>query len=147
MTPYPDLIHKMREAGIRVTSPRRAIAQVLEQAGEHLDVLAITRRAREVDPRVHSATVYRTLRLLERCGLVDELDLMHARGDRHYYELRQRADHAHVICRRCGTVQEMGGEFTAGLARRLTTQSGFQIDQVRLEAGGLCPVCRERGEE
>lgn len=147
MAQVTSLVQKMREAGIRVTSSRRAIARVLEQAGEHLDVEAITQRARDSDPRIHPVTVYRTLRLLERCGLVDELDLMHARGDRHYYEVRRKLEHAHAVCRRCGAVRELGGGVVAGLARRLTAESGYRIDQVRLEAGGLCPACRANGEE
>src|SRR5207244_6727929 len=53
---------------------------------------------------------YRTLKLLKAGGLVDELDLMHYGGDQHYYETRLKPEHAHVICLRCGKVEEFFGE-------------------------------------
>jgi len=66
--------------------------------------------AKEKDPKLNRVTVYRTLKLLKEGGLVDELDLMHYGGDQHYYETRTKQEHAHVICLRCGRVEEFFGE-------------------------------------
>src|SRR6202023_2489734 len=51
------------------------------------------------------------LKLLKEGGLVDELDLAHIDGEKHYYETRMKQEHAHIICLRCGRVEEFfGGE-------------------------------------
>jgi Fur family ferric uptake transcriptional regulator len=138
------LVERMRDHGIRVTSPRRAIAQVLETADEHLDVEEITDRAREIDPSVHRATVYRTMALLKDLSLVDELDLLHLHGDRHYYEVREGTQHAHVICTECERVIEPGGELLRSFVRALSEETGIQIEFYRLEAMGICSACLER---
>ena len=68
------------ERGIRMTGQRRAILSVIETANKHLDASQILRRALRIDAAVDRSTVYRTLRLLKRQGLIDELDLMHING-------------------------------------------------------------------
>src|SRR5436305_12605621 len=76
------------ERGIRMTPQRRAILSVMETASKHLDASQILRKAQKIDSSVDRSTVYRTLRLLKRHGLVDERDLMHINGDGHYYDRR-----------------------------------------------------------
>ena len=58
----------------------------MDDAQQHLDVDQIFERARQIDAGVHLVTVYRTIELLKKERLIDELDLLHLRGDRHYYE-------------------------------------------------------------
>jgi Fe2+ or Zn2+ uptake regulation protein len=76
--------------GIRMTRQRRVILQVMDDAEQHLDVDQILERAQKIDSGVHLVTVYRTIDLLKKQGLIDELDLLHLRGDRHYYETHGR---------------------------------------------------------
>src|SRR5258708_14752687 len=71
---------------IRLTRQRRVILQVMDDAEQHLDVDQILERAHKIDSGVALVTVYRTSDLLKKEGLIDELDLLHLRGDRHYYE-------------------------------------------------------------
>src|ERR1035437_2869401 len=72
------------ERSIRMTEQRRAILRVMETATKHLDAAQLLRRAQKLDAGVDRSTVYRTLQLLKRHGLIDELDLMHIRGEAHY---------------------------------------------------------------
>src|ERR1700744_4459989 len=95
---------------IRLTRQRRTILQVMETARRHLDANEILERAVKIDPQVTQVTVYRTLDLLKKQGLIDELDLLHLRGDRHYYESHGPRDHIHVACMRCGKVREFESE-------------------------------------
>ncbi len=141
------LVDRMRMGGIRVTGPRRAIARVLEEAQEHLDVEQITDRAKKLDPSVHRATVYRTLGLFKALGLVDELDLLHMKGDRHFYEVRTGGDHAHLICTSCGKVLEPESESLEPWRRALSDQTGFQLNYLRLEVGGVCPNCQQKQQQ
>jgi Fur family ferric uptake transcriptional regulator len=100
----------LTERGVRLTRQRKIILQVMDSAERHLDAGAILERAVKIDPRVHRVTVYRTLDLLKRNGLIDELDLLHLRGDQHFYESHGPRDHIHVACLKCGTVREFESE-------------------------------------
>ena len=143
MSSNPEtLIERMRVAGLRLTWQRRLIAHQLENAATHLDAEEVYRLARRKEPRIHRATVYRTLNTLKQLRLVDELDLMHVTGDRHYYEVRPSKFHIHLVCMRCGAVAEPGGPFWQELKLRVQQETGFRPEVVRLEMGGLCTDCQ-----
>ena len=75
------LVKALAEKGIRLTRQRRVILSVMDSAEQHLDVDQILERAQRIDSDVHLVTVYRTIELLKKHGLIDELDLLHLRGD------------------------------------------------------------------
>jgi Fur family ferric uptake transcriptional regulator len=80
--------------------------------------------------------------MLKETGLVDELDLMHWSGDQHYYETRMKQEHAHIICLRCGKVEEFFGDALPRLRRQIESHFGFQILIARTEVGGYCSHCQ-----
>ncbi len=133
---------QLAERGIRLTEPRRAILSVIETATKHLDASQILRKARAVDNSVDRSTVYRTLDLLKRQGLIDELDLMHVNGEGHYYERRQEHDHIHMACLRCGKITEFVSKTFEALKKQLEKDCSFHILVSRLEVGGYCSACR-----
>jgi Fur family ferric uptake transcriptional regulator len=139
-----SLVERMRARGLRLTGQRRLLAELLEGAETHLDAETVFRLARRRDPGFHRATVYRTLNRLKRLGLVDELDLMHVTGERHFYEVRPSTLHIHLVCTSCGRVEEPGGPFWEELRLRVEKETGFAPEVVRLEMGGLCSRCRGR---
>jgi Fur family ferric uptake transcriptional regulator len=67
---------------------------------------------------------------------------MHHSGDQHYYETRLKQEHAHVICLRCGKVEEFFGEPLQRLRRQVESHFGFQILLARTEIGGYCSHCQ-----
>jgi Fur family ferric uptake transcriptional regulator len=138
------LSDRMRAKGLRMTAQRLILAELLEGADEHLDAEKVYQLARRRDPKIHRATVYRTLNTLKRLGLVDELDLMHVTGDRHFYEIRPSVFHIHLVCMQCGAVEEPGGAFWQELKRRVMEETDFKPEIVRLEMGGRCTTCQER---
>jgi Fur family transcriptional regulator, ferric uptake regulator len=127
--------------GIRMTDQRRAILSVIETANKHLDANQILRKAQKTDASVDRATVYRTLHLLKRHGLIDELDLMHLEGEGHYYERRPGRDHIHMACLRCGKITEFISERFDSLKSELEKECRFHILVARLEVGGYCSSC------
>ncbi len=139
-----DLTEMMRAKGLRMTVQRRILAELLQNAAEHLDAEAVYVLARKRDPNIHRATVYRTLHTLKQLGLVDELDLMQVSGDRHYYEIRPSQFHIHLVCTRCGAVQEPTGPFWNDLKGKVHRETGFEPEVVRLEMAGICVACRGR---
>ena len=134
----------MKSRGLRLTEQRKVLASLLDHAQKHLDAETVYRLAHRKDPGIHRATVYRTLKTLKKLGLVDELDLMHVAGERHYYEVRPPVFHIHLVCMSCGGVEEPGGKFWEDLKRRVERDRGFKPEVVRLEMGGLCAGCRRR---
>jgi Fur family ferric uptake transcriptional regulator len=128
--------------GIRMTQQRRAILTVIETARKHLDAAQILRKAQEIDASVDRSTVYRTLHLLKRQGMVDELDLMHINGEGHYYERKLGRDHIHMACLRCGKITEFVSEIFESLKAQMESDCRFHIVVARLEIGGYCSHCR-----
>ncbi len=137
------LVAALEERGVRLTRQRRVLLQVMDSAESHLDAGAILRRARKLDPRVHRVTVYRTLDLLKRHGLIDELDLLHLRGGQHYYESHGPRDHIHIACLRCGKVREFESRLFEQLKRQIERDCGIKITVTRTEIGGYCEHCRQ----
>lgn len=130
------------ERGIRMTQQRRAILQVMETASKHLDAAQILRKAKKIDLSVDRSTVYRTLKLLKRNGLIDELDLMHIHGEGHYYERKVNRDHIHMACLRCGKIMEFVSDIFENLKQQVEKDCRFKIMVSRLEIGGYCTACR-----
>lgn len=125
-----------------MTQQRRAILSVMETASKHLDASQILRKAQKLDPTVDRSTVYRTLRLLKRNGMIDELDLMHINGEGHYYERRLERDHIHMACLRCGKIAEFVSDSFEQLKQQVEKDCRFRVLVSRLEIGGYCAQCR-----
>jgi Fur family ferric uptake transcriptional regulator len=148
MSPHMDrriLLDELIAKGVRLTAQRRALIEVIQEAGSHLDAAALLRLARQREPRIDRATVYRTLDLLKQLRLIDELDLMHLEGEKHYYEVKTRRDHLHLACFCCGRIEEFSSPAFEGLKTQICEQTGFEIRVVRLEAGGVCRACTAAG--
>src|SRR5690349_6561906 len=133
---------ELMSRGLRMTRQRRTILQVVETAKQHLDASQILRKARKIDAAIDRVTVYRTLSLLKRQGLVDELDLMHMQGEKHYYERRPQRDHIHMACLRCGKILEFESDLFDRLKGQIQRDCRFHIVVSRLEIGGYCAECR-----
>jgi Fur family transcriptional regulator, ferric uptake regulator len=130
------------QRGIRMTQQRRAILSVMETATKHLDAAQLLRKAQKIDASVDRSTVYRTLRLLKRHGLIDELDLMHINGEGHYYERKMNRDHIHMACLRCGKIMEFVSDIFENLKGQVEKDCHFKIVVSRFEIGGYCSACR-----
>lgn len=130
---------RMRLAGYKLTSPRLAVLGVLDETDEHLTRAQVLARVQAANPAIGRATVYRTLDLLIRLGVVRPIYL----GNQIVCFTRADRGHHHLICSDCGQVVEFDectvGELQDVLARRLN----FDIRGHLLEFYGLCGQCRE----
>ena len=142
--------HLQRELGarrIRLTRQRRVVLQVMESASRHMDAEEILALAQQIDSGITRVTVYRTLDLLKRHGLIDELDLLHLRGHRHYYESHGPRDHIHVACIGCGKVREVESPLYEELKQQISRDCSIEITVARTEIGGLCESCRAKSSD
>ncbi|HKM84679.1 MAG TPA: Fur family transcriptional regulator [Terriglobales bacterium] len=139
----PSLMKELAARGVRITAQRRLLVGIIQDSPRHLDAAGLLEIARKRDGDIDRATVYRTIALLKGHGLIDELDLMHIEGEKHYYEAKTNRDHCHMACFRCGAIMEYTSSSFENLKEEMAAQSGFQIRVVRLEVGGICRRCRK----
>jgi Fur family ferric uptake transcriptional regulator len=132
----------LRQRGLRVTRPRLAVLQILDDGG-HLDVDEITTRVRERLESVSTQAVYDVLGALARVGLARRIE---PAGSPARYERRTGDNHHHVVCRGCGAVADV--DCVVGEAPCLdpSTTHGFVIDEAEVTFWGLCPPCQARAE-
>lgn len=139
-----DLLDALENRGVRLTAQRRALIETIQEATGHLDAASLLKQARRRDPNIDRATVYRTIDLLKRMGMIDELDLMHIEGEKHYYEVRTRKEHLHLACFGCGEIKEFASPSFERLKQEIAAKNQFEIQVMRLEVGGLCKRCASR---
>jgi Fur family transcriptional regulator, ferric uptake regulator len=127
----------LRADGVRVTRQRLAILHVLREASDHPRAEDILTRARQQDPSVSQATVYRTLAILEKAGTVhrNEFD---GRGAR--FELADRQHHDHLIDLDTGAVVEFHSPRIEQLQAEIAAELGYDIEWHRLELYGRKPT-------
>ncbi len=137
-----SLLQRLAAEGVRMTTQRRTVIEIIQESSDHLDAASLLRLAKARDGHIHRATVYRTLDLLKRMQIVDELDLMHLDGEKHFYEARVKSEHFHIACFSCGKIVEHNTLTFDQLKREVSEQTGFKIELVRLEIGGRCQNCQ-----
>jgi Fur family ferric uptake transcriptional regulator len=142
-----ELLDRVEGKGVRLTAQRRALIETIQEATTHLDAASLLKQARERDPNIDRATVYRTIELLKKLGLIDELDLMHLNGEKHYYEVKTEKDHLHLACFECGEILEFATPSFEKLKQEIAAKNGFAIQVIRLEVGGLCSTCAAMKEK
>jgi Fur family ferric uptake transcriptional regulator len=140
----PSLMKQLASRGVRITAQRRLLVGIIQDSPRHLDAARLLELARKKDAEIDRATVYRTLALLKGHGLIDELDLMHIEGEKHYYEAKTNRDHCHMACFKCGAIMEYASSSFENLKAEMAAESGFQIRVVRLEVGGFCKRCGKK---
>ena len=136
-----SLLQELTRRGVRITGQRKILLETIQEAASHLDAATLLTLARKRDGQINRATVYRTLELLKKLRLIDELDLMHLNGEKHFYEVKTNVDHVHLACFQCGRIEEFTSPLFERLKAEISRQNGFQIRVVRLEVGGRCSRC------
>jgi Fur family ferric uptake transcriptional regulator len=140
-------LNQVEARGVRLTAQRRALIETIQEATTHLDAASLLKQAQELDPKINRATVYRTIELLKKLGMIDELDLMHLNGEKHYYEVKTQEDHLHLACFECGRILEFATPAFERLKQEIAAANQFDIQVVRLEVGGLCGACTAKKKE
>ena len=135
LAPRRNLRDELKDRGIRMTHQRELVLELIQDSSRHLDAESLWKLAARKDPRINLATIYRTLTLLKRFGLVDELDLMHIEGEKHYYEVTRLRSHIHLACFHCGEIQEFQTPLFTKLCKQVEQECSFTIKTGRLEFG------------
>ena len=131
----------LHQRGLRMTPQRQLVLDAVRDLG-HATPEQICTQVQQAAPAVNITTVYRTLDLLERIGLVRHTHLGH--GAPTYSE--QEHQHVHLVCHTCGSVTESPTDLMDGLAERLLAESDFALDPSHVALSGQCRECRDSGE-
>jgi Fur family ferric uptake transcriptional regulator len=130
----------IREHGHKLTPQRHAVLKVIAATHDHLTPEAIYEKALEENPDLGLVTVYRTLDLLSELNLVCRVH--GADGCRGYMMRRPTEHHHHLVCSKCGRVVDFTTCDLKDLEKKLSGETGFDINGHLLELYGFCPACR-----
>jgi len=126
----------------RTTPQRLLVAETLFHH-RHLNVDELHRQVRLIDPTLGYATVYRTLKLLERYGFVNCSNF----GDgtaRYEVNIGSQEHHDHMICTDCGKIVEFENDRIERLQEEVAKSHGFRLTSHRMDLFGLCPECQTK---
>jgi Fur family ferric uptake transcriptional regulator len=130
----------IEKRGLKHSRQREVILETFLGMGGHVPVEALFARVREQDPRVGTATVYRTMKLLADCGLAVQRQF--GDGQTRYEPARGGGHHDHLICTGCGRIVEFENERIEELQLRVARSHGFEVESHKLEMYGRCAACR-----
>ena len=136
----------LRDHNLPVTAQRQAIAEVVLCSDRHVSADDIERELWARGAAVGTATIYRTLDVMVRSGLVVERDF--GEGFRRFEPARDEPNHEHLICTVCGRVVEFRDERLDRMTMLIAEQHDFVRSRHKLVIEGVCGVCRgTRNEE
>jgi Fur family ferric uptake transcriptional regulator len=127
----------LRAKGHRLTPQRELVLQAVQEL-DHATPEQVLDEVRRTSVSINLSTVYRTLDLLEKLGLVSHTHLGH--GAPAYHAMTE-PDHAHLVCRSCQRVAEVEPDVAAGLVEAVADKEGFTTDVRHLTLFGLCREC------
>lgn len=133
-----DMVSRLAELGYRLTPQRMLVLAAVENSDGHISAEEIYAQVVAKYPHVNISTVYRTLDLLKRLGLVTETDLG---GGRVRYHPAAKGHHHHLICERCGTIIDLEESLLSPLKEILLREYQFNADLRHLGIFGLCRKC------
>jgi Fe2+ or Zn2+ uptake regulation protein len=140
MTTRAETLAAVRAAGRRITPQRQVVLDVIETSSQHLDAEAIFQKAREKDPAISLATVYRTLAVFKDIGLVDQSYTARTHT-REHYEPVGAPRHYHFTCLDCHQVIEFQTPGLTQLISQIQGELGAEISHVCMCVEGYCRDC------
>lgn len=135
-----EVIGQLRSLGVRITTTRRAVLDVLVAMGSHVTAEDLHARVRDRHPDVSHSSIYRTMDLLAELGIVVHVHLGHGPAEYHL------ADdvHAHLVCSGCGAVAEIEPALSDSFADVVADRFGFALDLRHFALTGRCRDCQPR---
>lgn len=134
--------HDLRNAGLKVTLPRVKILQILENQAtdRHLTAEQVYKILLSEDEEIGLATVYRVLTQFEAAGLVTR---HHFEGGNSVFELSDGDHHDHIMCIKCGKVDEFTDELIETQQKKIAHSLGYELTAHGLYLYGYCPNCKK----
>ncbi|NIM57765.1 MAG: transcriptional repressor [Candidatus Aminicenantes bacterium] len=133
----------LNSQGLKFTRPRRLIfKEIFSSEKVHPNAYEIHRRLKRKGQKVSLATIYRTLSLLVKCGLVSEIDF--GENHSHYEPEVVKAAHGHLVCLSCGEVKEFSHKRIQAILNKIGKESQFMTDKFSIQVFGYCTNCQKK---
>lgn len=137
----------LKEKNLRITPQRDVILQILcNSKVHHIDIDTIYASVHVKGKKtIGLATIYRTMELFEKIGLVSRITMEKSPAQ---YELTiyEKSGHHHLICLKCGLVQEISDKFADEFKARIEEEKAFRVADKSMKIYGYCSRCREESE-
>lgn len=134
----------LREYNLRITPQREAILRILYDCrGHHLEtenIYELIMAKGEDKKKIGLATVYRTMELFKKIGLVSKLSMDNSPA-RYELLVRDKLKHHHLICIKCGQVQEIEDRLTDDLKEMVWRDKKFHVADKPMKIYGYCSKC------
>ncbi|HEX6550501.1 MAG TPA: ferric iron uptake transcriptional regulator [Gammaproteobacteria bacterium] len=132
---------ELRNVGLKVTLPRVKILEILERSNpRHMSAEDMYKALLESGDDIGLATVYRVLTQFETAGLVTR---HHFEGGHSVFELNQGDHHDHIVCVKCGRVDEFVDQEIEKRQQQIAAAKGYEITDHSLYLYGICSNCRK----
>lgn len=132
---------ELRNAGLKVTLPRVKILEILERSNpRHMSAEDLYKALLDGGEDIGLATVYRVLTQFEAAGLVTR---HHFEGGHSVFELNQGEHHDHILCVKCGRVDEFVDAEIERRQQQIADAKGYEITDHSLHLYGICASCRK----
>ncbi|MFB2939473.1 Fur family transcriptional regulator [Aerosakkonemataceae cyanobacterium BLCC-F154] len=134
---------ELNERGWRLTPQRETILHLFQELpkGDHLSAEDLYHRLESQGEAISLSTIYRSLKLMARMGILRELEL--GEGHKHY-ELNQPYPHHHdhLICVRCNKTVEFKNDAILKIGTKTAEKEGYQLLDCQLTIHAICPACQ-----
>lgn len=132
---------RLSEKGYRLTPQRLMILSAIEGSRDHISAEEIYAEVTAKYPHVNISTVYRTLELLKKLGMVYEINLGEGRIR---YHAEASGHHHHLVCQDCGLVIDINEASLSSLRDVLLRDYNFRAELKHVAIFGLCENCRKK---
>lgn len=141
MPQAPAESQELRNAGLKVTLPRVKILEILERSNaRHISAEDMYKALLDSGEDIGLATVYRVLTQFEAAGLVTR---HHFEGGHSVFELNQGGHHDHILCVKCGRVDEFVDSEIEARQKKIASAKGYEMTDHSLYIYGICSSCRK----
>jgi len=138
-----NILEKLEQEGYRPTEPRRVVLDDIVSRQAPFTSAELWESVQENYPGIGRATVFRTLELLSRMGILQRIHQDPDGGRCHAYMVCGESHHHHLICSICGNVTDFEDEEVVdALVRQVERHTAFKVESHRLELVGRCPACQ-----
>ena len=133
---------QLKKVGLKITLPRTKILSILETAKDrHMSAEDVYKALLKAKDEVGLATVYRVLTQFEQAGIVDR---HHFEGGHSVFELSEGEHHDHLVCLKCGKIEEFADDIIEQRQHKVAEKAGFTLEDHSLYLYGICTDCQKK---